>query len=63
MKPHGSAPVARAGRDVIARAAAIGVQPTAHASAAITRTACRIRSLPFFLSARPLPRLAPLAAI
>jgi len=61
MKPHGSAPVTRAERDVITRAAAIGVQPTAHASAAITRPACRIHRFPFFLSARPLPRLAPLA--
>jgi hypothetical protein len=60
---HGSAPVARAERDAITRAAAIGVQSTAHASAAITRHACRIHSFPFFPSARPLPRLASLAAI
>jgi hypothetical protein len=60
---HGSAPVTRAERHAITRAAAIGVQRTAPASAAITYTVCRIRGLPFFLSARPLPRLAPLAAI
>jgi hypothetical protein len=60
---HGSAPVTRAERDVHLRAAAIGVQITAHASAAITSAACRIRGLSFFLSARPHPRLAPLAAI
>jgi len=60
---HGSAPVTRAERDAPTRAAAIGVQPTAHASAAITRAACRIHGFLVLPSARPLPRLAPLAAI
>jgi len=60
---HGSAPVTRAERSAHPRAAAIGVQTTTHASAAITRTTCRIHGFPFFPSACSLLRLAALASI